>query len=620
MDFNPLNRSEIYFSGLKCGRLCLLVSAGMRARHLMIDASVSAILLTLTALPVWSAQDDPAEAIADLRQVAKDLTETVRLYQVHLDREIALHDRGYRTEAGRRIPGADADLFSGPSIIAQDAIHKLFAARMIAARKPGYAPAALTDADRLQFLILEARARIERANRVMRQFMMISAGNLNSATEADARVRRLELLKARDAAVDAAKKALVTLPVEMPSADSPEELRETAWDLIGPSAISPDAPASTQPASPQQAPSQAKALENTIALPLAFEQGKKMILLRGPFRRITLTDSGLEDQRGRRLFYQERWEQGMGVTSVNRWAVAVDTATGQHTLLRHYETHQFREELESVYQSQGRDYPFQAKLPGQVKLPEMSISRSLPEVSAATDEAANAREALNDAVASYKKEIREALAQNDASLAAQDQPALDDELPDGVRENLFAIRAHLAGTASILAAENAVRRGVERVTGRLATLDAMVAWVNGNALEQESPGRGDTRALLEALNRSDSELYLTRSLEREALAALPPDGAGPEARFPSLMKDVIVRIRGVRDGSTGPAGTVRCRQEVWRMAGWIKSERQVKRTIVLVDIGKKTASQIPAAREVRYYRAGPEDILEAVYDEYAAQQ
>ena len=360
--------------------------------------------------------------------------------------------------------------------------------------------------------------------------------------------------------------------------------------------------------------SQSSAMENAIALPLSFEQGKKIILLQWPFRRITLTDSGMEDQRGRRLFYQERWEQGMGVTSVNRWAVAVDPATGQHTLLRRYETREFHDELESVYQSQGRDYIFQAKLP------EMPASPSLQDLTAATVEAAHARTDLNDAVASYKNEIREAMAQNDASLAAQDKPSLDDELPDGVRENLFAIRAHIAGTTSILEAEDAVRRGVERAAGGLLTLDAMVAWVNGNALERESPGRADSHTLSEALNRSDSEINLTRSLEREAVAALPLDGAGPEARFPSLMKDVIVRIRAVRDGSADTAGTLRCRQEVWQMAGYIKGDRQVKRTIVFVDIGRKTASQIPAAREVRYYRAGPEDILEAVYDEYAAQQ
>src|SRR5580700_1682506 len=167
----------------------------MRARHLMIDAWVGAILLMLTASSVWSAPDDPEEAtaataaIADLRQVAKDLTDTTRRFQLHLDQEIALHARGYRTEAGHRTPGADVDLTSGPSIGAHDAVCKLFAARMIAARKPGYEPAALIDLDRLQFLILDARGRVANANRVMRQFMMISAKNLNSATEADAKVR-----------------------------------------------------------------------------------------------------------------------------------------------------------------------------------------------------------------------------------------------------------------------------------------------------------------------------------------------------------------------------------------------------------------------------------------------
>ena len=325
MDFNPLDRAEIYFSCLKCGRLCVLVSAVMRARHLMIDVWVGAILLTLTAPPVWSAQDDPGEAIADLRQVAKDLNDTARRYQVHLDQEIALHDRGYRTQTCRRIPGADVDLASGPSINRQDAIHKLFAARMIAARKPGYEPAALVDADRIQFLILEARTRVATANRVMRQFMMISAKNLSSVTEADAKVRRIELLKARDAAVEAAKKALVTLPIEIPSADSPEELRETAWDLIGPNAPGPNAPASPPPAAHPQVPS--------IALPLSFEPGRKMILLRWAFPPHHSDRFGYRRPTGPPSFLPGALGAGDGITSVNRWAW-LDPAMAQHTLLR----------------------------------------------------------------------------------------------------------------------------------------------------------------------------------------------------------------------------------------------------------------------------------------------
>lgn len=583
----------------------------MRTRHLTIDAWLGALLLMLTVSPMWSAQEDMDETITGLRQVANDLTSSVKRFQTHLDQEIDLHDRGYRTPGGRRIPGADADLISGPSVVAQAAVRKLFAARMIAARKPGYEPVALTDADRIQFLILEARGDIAKANRVMRQFMMISAKDLNPASEADARVKRVELLKARDAAVDAAKKALVTLPVELPPADSPEEVRETAWDMIG--ANIPAAPKQTPP------PQAARAQENTIALPLRFEPGKKTTLLQGPFRRIELTDSGLEDRQGRRLFYEERWEQWMGVTAVSRWAVAVNPATGQHTLLRRYETREFRDELDAVYQYQGRDPVLPAKQMFPLKPAEPSEVPTLQELEAAAIETERARDDLSDAVASYKREVREALASNDASLAAQDKPALDDELPNAVRENLFAIRAHLAGTTSILNAENEVRRAVREAAGRLWTLDAMVAWMNGNALEQESPGH-DSRALFEALNRSDTEMNQIRSLELEAVAALPPDTDGPEAQFPSLMKDVIVRIRGVRDGSGDRGGTVRCRQEVWRMAGWIKSDRQVKRTIVFIDIGRKTASQIPASREVRYYRADPEDILEGIYDEYSSQQ
>jgi len=55
------------------------------------------------------------------------------------------------------------------------------------------------------------------------------------------------------------------------------------------------------------------------------------------------------------------------------------------------------------------------------------------------------------------------------------------------------------------------------------------------------------------------------------------------------------------------------------MAGWIKSDRQVKRTIVFVDIESITGNQIPAAREVKYYPFGADDTLESIYDENAAQ-
>jgi hypothetical protein len=93
-----------------------------------------------------SLADELDKATASLRQIADDLTDAVKRFQTHLDREIAVHDRGYRTESGRRIPGADDDLAAGlPSEAVEVAVRKLFAGRMMAARRPGYEPVPLAE-------------------------------------------------------------------------------------------------------------------------------------------------------------------------------------------------------------------------------------------------------------------------------------------------------------------------------------------------------------------------------------------------------------------------------------------------------------------------------------------
>src|ERR1035441_4151394 len=123
--------------------------------------TMKAILFALALLavrPFAEAQvnerTDSAKAIANLRQIANELDEAVKSFQAHLDREISTHDRGYRTKAGRKIPGADADFNGGQADVVQAAMRKLFAARMIAARQPGYEPAPLADSDRIQALIM----------------------------------------------------------------------------------------------------------------------------------------------------------------------------------------------------------------------------------------------------------------------------------------------------------------------------------------------------------------------------------------------------------------------------------------------------------------------------------
>jgi hypothetical protein len=121
-----------------------------------------------------------------------------------------------------------------------------------------------------------------------------------------------------------------------------------------------------------------------------------------------------------------------------------------------------------------------------------------------------------------------------------------------------------------------------------------------------------------ALNRSDAGINLTRSVERDALAALPQDFDMPEAQFPALLKDAIVRIRRSGTGAD-PAGPVRFRQEVWRLEGSPRGARRVKRTIVFIDVAPGTGSQVPTAQEVKYYRIEPGEALEEIYDENAAQ-
>jgi hypothetical protein len=572
----------------------------------MLGAWVAGTLLALSALPAGAdeetqsaAGEAPNKIIAGLRQITGELTDSVKQFEAHLDREITLHDRGYRSTDGRRIPGADADILSGPADLALPTVQKLITARMISARRTGYEPASLTDCDRIQSLIAETRNRVAQSNNVMRQFLMISAKDLNSRTEVEAKGQRGELLKARNAATEAAKKALAILPVDLPDADSPEDQMDRTWSQTA-TALPVGKNDGTKVAAGMPQPMNTP---DEVVLPIRVERGKKITLIHEAFRRVALVDPGMEDGQGRRLFYQEDWEQRQGATSVKRWAVAVNTTTGQQTLLRRYETREFPGELDEVYNSWGRVYLSRAKLP------EMAGAPSLKDMALATLEASRSREELDDAVVSFKTRLREALARSDASL--------DDELPDNFRQTLFAIRGHLGRSEAILNCESEVRRAVDRVAQKAGALEALAAWANGTAIERETP-EGDSRALLEALNRSDAEIASTRSAARDALKALPPDVSRPDAQFPAFMKDVIVRMRGTHSPAA-PDGTVRCRQEVWRLDGSVKNMRRVKRTIDVVDIEPKTGTQKRASREMKYYPAGPGETLEGVFDENAAQ-
>jgi hypothetical protein len=561
--------------------------------------------------------DDPNQVIASLRRVADDLNGAVKSFQTDLDREIAAHDQGSRTQSGRKIPGADVDL-SGPADAVQTATRKLFAARMISARRKGYAPAAVADANQIQRLIVEARNRIKVGNDLMRRLLVVSVKGLQATTYAEQRKARDELLRARNAASEAAKRAYIALPVVVPEADSPEEQRERAWDLV---MAKLDVPRSGTP--------QEKPARDPVFLPIAFEEGKKVVLINEHCCGIALTDSGLEDRHGRRLFYQEEWVRrtgnpartatgAAGIVIMQRWAVAVDTVTGQHTLLRRYKAHEFGE-IGDLYQSQGSEYLSRVNLPEEETKPP-----SIQELQAALTAMEHSREELRNAIQDFNRQIREAVARNDALLAADDKPALDSELQNALREKLFAIRGHLSGTTAILDSEAKVRRAVEVSAARIRVLEGLAAWVGGNVLDREGPA-DDSPALLEALSQSDAGIDLTRSLEQTALAALPPEVSSPEAAFPALDKNMIVRIRRLSKSPVGLAtdpvalAKEKCRQEIWLLTGPVRGTRQVTRAIVFIDVETKSGNQIPTGKEVRSYPFGTDDTLEGIYDENAAQ-
>jgi hypothetical protein len=351
--------------------------------------------------------------------------------------------------------------------------------------------------------------------------------------------------------------------------------------------------------------------QDSAVLPLHFEQGKKVTLIDEHSCRLAFTDSGVEDPQGRHLFYQEEWVRRAGIVLLMRWAISVDTRTGQHTLIRRYESREFRGDLDGLYQSRKSEYL------SYVALQQTAVPPSAHELTLATEEVGRSREELNAALMDLKRQIRIGVARNDALLTAQNKLSLDDDLPNGLREYLFLIRSRLAGTPAIQEAENKIRLAMEQSARNVSMLEVQVALFNGNALEQEGPS-GDARALLEELNRSDTEIDATRTLQQQGRAALTPDVSVPEVQLPALMRDVIVRIRRIR-GSAGSVGTVRSEQEIWQVESLIRGARQVKRTIVVIDTEPNTGNQIPAAREAKYYRIGADEALEQIYDENAAQ-
>ena len=528
--------------------------------------------------------------IQGLRQISKELGETVRLFSLHLDQAVSRFDRGYRSEAGLRIPGADVDLTS-PVEIVTTAVRKSIALRMLASRSDRYEPAALADLDRVQKLILEARRQARDSTAALQKLLIVSSADMNPRRDAEVKARHSQLLKARDAAEHAADEASASLPVE---ADDPlAKNGGPAWNLAVSDSPRSQPPAKSNPALPQTG--------SKTALPLRIEPRKRVTLVNETYCRVALTDSGTADEKGRRLFYQEEWVQRGDVAIRKRWRVAVDTASGQHILVKRYPPIEMPGFLADLYEPMDRNHIWY------VEPPEGAREPSRDELDTALAEVAESREGVRNAAATFSATVRDLLAHQDRQRTADIQVLLDAGLPDPFRQSLFAIRADLGKVPAVVEAEKTVWQAIAEARRSAARLEPLAAWAN----------RVSTPEWDSILRRSDGEIDLLYATERDAVRMLPPDMSRPEAEFPALDPHAIVRIRRV-PGRSSEIGTVRCLQEIWRMETPMQGALKVRRTAALIAVDSKTGSQVLIRGKTAWYPAATGDVLEEIFDQNAA--
>jgi hypothetical protein len=527
---------------------------------------------------------DAQATIAGLRQITKQLNDSVKKFYVELDSTMSQRDRGYRAADGRLVAAADVDLNTGQADVMWAAARKFATFRILAARSNGYTPPALLEFDRLQVLLAETKARVNTATVLVRNQMVIASADLDLHKDALNNDRREheQLMRARTAAEGAARQALLALPIEQSETNTPEERAQHVWDAL----------ARGMPGKPMVEVVANRQPEVLPAIPLRIERRKRFTLLRESAYRMAITDSGMTDEQGRHIFYQEEWVQ-RGVSVIRfRWRVAVETATGQHLMVRRYNPIERQGTLDDLYAHRDRDALWYLEPAAD------AVAPSAEQLEAALDQVSHSREAIRTAAQDFKTAVRAALAK---------QPELDGGMPDDLRETIFAIRAHIAGVQWVLQAEHNVRSAIDGAEVAVRNLEPMAAWFN----------RGTSPEGFQTLERADREIDSVRAVEGQAASFLPPDSSLSQDNFPALQRNLIVRIRRAVDKSQkNPA--VKCLQEVWGMESAISGTREVRRTATLILIDPQTGAQTRVATGTSFYKISPGVVLEEIYDEYAA--
>lgn len=542
---------------------------------------------------------DTERKIDDLRQVSAELKTAVKTFYTHLDQAVEQFDRGYRTGTGESVQGADTDLNGVPADVSWSAIQRLFSFRMMATRYSRSPPAPVADLEHIQQLIVETRKRVDASDTLLRRLLVVSAADFDPQTDAAMKVRHDQLLKARAAAEDAARRAILSLPLDQADESATEETAGKAWDLLG-------------RGSPAQNGSGSDVIGQTPPrIPIRFERRRRVTLISEPSFRMALTDSGVEDGEGRHIFYQEEWVQRGQSVIRYRCRVAVDTLTGEHVLLKRYPARELQGALADLYRHRDRDYLWYLE-------PADTTEPTRDQIESALVEVVDARGPVRAAARDFNKRIREALAYEDALHAAANKPLVDAGLPEGLRQTLFAIRAHLARVASVIDAESHVRGVISQAETAVRDLEPLAAWANRTDMPGAS-GVLSPKDWAQLLNLSDQAISSLRNTEAEALAGLPPDSSQAEQQFPALDRNVIIRMR--RGQSKNPHDPfVQCRQEVWRLETGPLGTRNVARVVSLILIDPRSGDQTRIGGGTRYYKVSPGELLEEIFDEFAADE
>jgi hypothetical protein len=571
-------------------------------RTLLVPAILVSLALQGTAQPTDSSAAE-AQKVADadklvgnLRQVAKELNDAVNRFHADLDDAIARYDRGYRTVDGGQVQGADVDLGQGQADLAFAARRKLMIARMLAAKGP--APSPVADANHIQDLIAEARRRIESNDDLLRRLLLVSVKELDTRKQALWKAKHDQLRRARAAAEEAAKKALMVLPIDVREGDTADEKKEKTWNLF---MMGGSAAGEPRPGSHRDEPDSAQKIVKL--LPIRWMPYQRVTLIHELGYSMALTDSGTQDGEGRHIFYQEEWGQrGPGIVFRMRWRVGVDTRTGQHVLIKRYRPLELHGDVEELYRAD-RDYLWY------LEPLEESVEPSREEVESALGDLVRSREQIHDAVQEFKNAIHHALSRNETSL--------DAGLPDEIRERLFAIRGHIAGAAEVLDPEKRVREAVRAANQSIRKLEPLAAWANRAIPGQDSSTTISAFDWERLQERSDNEILLTDNVSKQAFATLPPALPAATANFPALEKDLVVHV--LRRAWKESAATIHLMQEVWRLEVGSSGSRRVRRSAALISVDSQSGSQKLLGVNTKYYTVGPGATAEETYDQFAAQ-